>query len=110
MQGLADGYFIIPYTLGNYLASTKLDKVGDRPRRVQGRRGRGRATGIKKLLAHQGQADASTTSTATSASIMWDDCGMARNEQGLEDGPGEDPGAARGVLAGRHVSWATAAN
>ena len=27
MQGLADGYFIIPYTIGNYLATTKLDKV-----------------------------------------------------------------------------------
>ena len=29
MQGLADGYFIIPYTIGNYLATTKLDKVAD---------------------------------------------------------------------------------
>ena len=27
MQGLADGYFIIPYTIGNYLAGNKLDKV-----------------------------------------------------------------------------------
>ena len=27
MQGLADGYFILPYTIGNYLAGTKLDKV-----------------------------------------------------------------------------------
>ena len=29
MQGLADGYFIVPYTIGNYLATTKLDKVAD---------------------------------------------------------------------------------
>src|SRR5204862_3701928 len=28
MQGLADGYFILPYTLANYLASSKLEKVG----------------------------------------------------------------------------------
>ena len=28
MQGLADGYFVIPYTIGNYLASSKFDKVG----------------------------------------------------------------------------------
>ena len=27
MQGLADGYFILPYTIGNYLASTKLEKI-----------------------------------------------------------------------------------
>ena len=37
MQGLADGYFVIPYTLGHYLASTPLPKVSDRPRRVQAR-------------------------------------------------------------------------
>ncbi len=41
MQGLADGYFIIPYTIGNYLASNKFDKGGHRgPPRLQGRRGR----------------------------------------------------------------------
>ncbi len=31
MQGLADGYFVIPYTIGDYLASTKLERVDDRP-------------------------------------------------------------------------------
>ena len=35
MQGLADGYFVIPYTIGNYLASTPVAEGHDRPRRVQ---------------------------------------------------------------------------
>ena len=41
MQGLADGYFIIPYTIGNYFGLEQVEKVGDRPRRVQGGRGMG---------------------------------------------------------------------
>ena len=44
MQGLADGYFVLPYTIGDYLAGTKLGKVERGARRVQGGRGRrGRA-------------------------------------------------------------------
>ena len=41
MQGLADGYFIIPYTIGHYLASTSAAQGRDRSRRVQGSRDRG---------------------------------------------------------------------
>ena len=37
MQGLADGYFVLPYTIGNYLAGAKLEQVDDRPPRVQAR-------------------------------------------------------------------------
>ena len=35
MQGLADGYFVLPYTIGDYLASTKLEKAGRRNPRLQ---------------------------------------------------------------------------
>ena len=45
MQGLADGYFVIPYTIGHYLASTKQTPVDDRARGVQGGRGRGGGRG-----------------------------------------------------------------
>ena len=39
MQGLADGYFVAPYTVGDYLGSTKLEKVTERPSRLPGSRG-----------------------------------------------------------------------
>ena len=38
MQGLADGYFVLPYTIGDYLARNKLEKVDDEPPRGAGRR------------------------------------------------------------------------
>ena len=44
MQGLADGYFVIPYTLGHYLATHKIEEVIDRRTRVQGDREAGRRT------------------------------------------------------------------
>ena len=46
MQGLADGYFIIPYTLGHYLAGVAAASLADHDERgVHDRRGRGRARG-----------------------------------------------------------------
>ena len=66
MQGLADGYFVIPYTIGNYLAREKFEKIPDEPPRVRGGGGRRR-------LAHEapargeGQADRRRPSTASSA-------------------------------------------
>jgi succinate dehydrogenase / fumarate reductase flavoprotein subunit len=81
MQGLADGYFIIPYTLGNYFASNKFDKirtdhsafksaegwVADRTRRLLGIKGNRTVDDFHREL----------------GKIMWTYCGMARNEQGL---------------------------
>jgi succinate dehydrogenase / fumarate reductase flavoprotein subunit len=82
MQGLADGYFIIPYTIGNYLANAKLLKVtADNPVAKQAV---DNVTGItKKLL------NANGTRTVDSfhrelGKIVWDLCGMARNEAGLK--------------------------
>jgi succinate dehydrogenase / fumarate reductase flavoprotein subunit len=82
MQGLADGYFIIPYTIGNYLASAKLPKVdADNPAVKQAVEN---VTSItKKLL------NANGTRTVDSfhrelGKIVWDLCGMARNEAGLK--------------------------
>ena len=82
MQGLADGYFIIPYTIGNYLASSKPGAVSadhpafkDAEASVTDR--------LKKLLSIKGRRTVDTFHR-TLGKIMWDYCGMARNEQGLK--------------------------
>ena len=83
MQGLADGYFVIPYTLGNYLADDirtasiptshpafeETEKaVSDRISRLMGIKGKQSVESFHKRL----------------GKIMWDKCGMARNEAGLK--------------------------
>jgi succinate dehydrogenase / fumarate reductase flavoprotein subunit len=81
MQGLADGYFILPYTIGHYLATSKiappvedhveaqgaLERVSDRVRRLLGVRGRRTAASFHRELGR----------------ILWDHCGMARCQRGL---------------------------
>jgi succinate dehydrogenase / fumarate reductase flavoprotein subunit len=81
MQGLADGYFIIPYTLGNYFASNEFTKIGtdhaafrDAEAWVADR--------TKRLLGIGGRRTVDTFHRALGR-ILWDYCGMARNEQGL---------------------------
>jgi succinate dehydrogenase / fumarate reductase, flavoprotein subunit len=82
MQGLADGYFIIPYTLGNYLANAKPAKISaDVPAAKEAAANAANIT--KKLL------NGSGTRTVDSfhrelGKIVWDHCGMARNEAGLK--------------------------
>ena len=65
MQGLADGYFVIPYTIGHYLASTPLPKVDDRSRRVQGSRGQRRRNASRSCCRSRATA-ASARFTASS--------------------------------------------
>ena len=87
MQGLSDGYFVIPYTIGDYLASTgagvlspdspevkeSLDKVRGRIDQLTSIKGKRSARSYHKKL---GQ-------------IMWEYAGMARNEKGLNNAIGE---------------------
>jgi succinate dehydrogenase / fumarate reductase flavoprotein subunit len=82
MQGLADGYFVLPYTVGHYLASNKLEKldashpeaqaalqaVAERTRRLLGIKGKRTVTSFHRELGH----------------VMWEHCGMARNKASLE--------------------------
>ena len=89
MQGLADGYFVIPYTLGNYLASNKISKVttdhaafADAERSVKDR--------LDKLLAVRGGKPAVEFHKQL-GKVMWDYCGMARNEAGLKHALQEIP-------------------
>jgi len=83
MQGLADGYFIIPYTIGHYLATNPLPKVDashpeakkaladvtERTQRLLSIRGRRTTTSFHRDL----------------GAIMWNQCGMGRNEAGLQE-------------------------
>jgi succinate dehydrogenase / fumarate reductase, flavoprotein subunit len=87
MQGLSDGYFIIPYTVGNYLASTKLEKVSETGAEAQ-------ATltsvqqGVEKLLAIPGKRTVDSFHREL-GKIVWDDCGMSRNAAGLKEAIGK---------------------
>ena len=82
MQGLADGYFIIPNTIGDYVATQKLqpvdtshpafrsaeDKVGEQTRKLLSIDGKRTVASFHRELGR----------------IMWDYCGMSRNEAGLK--------------------------
>ena len=81
MQGLADGYFVIPYTIGDYLAGLPWEKVGtDRPEfkeaidNVDNR--------VKKLLSIKGKKTVDEFHRELGLT-MWEYCGMSRNETGL---------------------------
>ncbi|MGO9599790.1 MAG: fumarate reductase/succinate dehydrogenase flavoprotein subunit [Isosphaeraceae bacterium] len=82
MQGLADGYFIIPYTLGNYFASNKFDKIGTDHSAFKDA-GSWVADRTKKLLSIKGKRTPDDFHREL-GKIMWNYCGMARNEQGLK--------------------------
>ncbi len=82
MQGLADGYFIAPYTLGNFLASNKAEKVStDHPAFKEAEAAV--ASRVKELLSIQGSRTVDSFHREL-GKIMWDYCGMARTEQGLK--------------------------
>ncbi len=86
MQGLADGYFVLPYTIGGYLAGTPLEEittghsafkesvtsVNDSVEKLLSINGKRTVDDFHKQLGH----------------IMWDYCGMARNDEGLKKAKG----------------------
>ncbi|HZU10192.1 MAG TPA: fumarate reductase/succinate dehydrogenase flavoprotein subunit [Pseudacidobacterium sp.] len=82
MQGLSDGYFIIPYTLGNYLASTKLEKVSESHPEARNAEACVKMT-IEKLLSIKGKRTVDSFHREL-GKIMWDYCGMSRTAEGLE--------------------------
>jgi len=89
MQGLADGYFVIPYTIGDYLASHKFEpmtaghpscrqvegEVADRTRRLLGVRGKRTVDSFHREL----------------GMLLWEKCGMSRNAAGLAEAAGRIP-------------------
>ena len=84
MQGLADGYFILPYTIGDYLA-TKLNRqraVEESLVKSVEDENRDR---IQRLLSAGGKRTVESFHRELGR-IMWDHCGMARSREGLEKG------------------------
>jgi len=81
MQGLADGYFVIPYTIGDYLAGLPYEKVStDRPEFKEAEAAV-RAT-IAKLLSIKGNKTVDEIHREL-GKVMWDKCGMSRDAAGL---------------------------
>src|SRR5213595_1104853 len=83
MQGLADGYFVLPYTLPNYLAG----QIGKRPStdRAEFRDAENEVrTRTEKLLAINGKRSVDSFHRELGL-MLWDKCGMARNADGLKE-------------------------
>ncbi|RMG40638.1 MAG: fumarate reductase/succinate dehydrogenase flavoprotein subunit [Candidatus Dadabacteria bacterium] len=83
MQGLADGYFVIPYTIGDYLAGvapgsvdTSHSAFSDAEREVKQK--------IEKLLSINGKASIDSIHKQLGR-LLWDKCGMSRNAEGLKE-------------------------
>lgn len=81
MQGLADGYFVLPYTLANYLADGPFDAIDEsHPAAVEAKK---QVTDrIEKLLSVNGTRTVDSFHREL-GNIMWEYCGMARSEGGL---------------------------
>ncbi|HXG32432.1 MAG TPA: fumarate reductase/succinate dehydrogenase flavoprotein subunit [Bryobacteraceae bacterium] len=82
MQGLADGYFIIPYTVGDYLAGAKLEKVSEDHPACREAVDNVRCT-IRRLLSVNGKRTVDSFHREL-GQILWEYCGMSRNEAGLK--------------------------
>lgn len=89
MQGLADGYFIIPYTLGNYLASNQLGKVDLNHDAVKEAED-AVSQRVQRLLSVNGNRTA-TSFHRELGQILWNYCGMERTAEGLKHALDEIP-------------------
>jgi len=87
MQGLSDGYFVLPYTIGNYLAQVKPDKTGTDHAVV-----RSAIDGVqsqeKQLLSIKGKRTVDSFHREL-GKIMWDHCGMSRTAASLREARGQ---------------------
>jgi succinate dehydrogenase / fumarate reductase, flavoprotein subunit len=82
MQGLADGYFILPYTIGEYLAGARLEPVDATHTEFRAAEERA-STQLRTLLAINGMRSVDSFHKEL-GHLMWNDCGMARNREGLQ--------------------------
>ena len=82
MQGLADGYFIIPYTVGDYLANAKPAKVSEDA--AEAKQAVANATAITKKLLNGNGTRSVDSFHRELGKIVWDYCGMGRTEAGLK--------------------------
>ncbi len=87
MQGLADGYFIAPYTVGNYLASNKLPPV-----QLSHDSFKSALSDVNSTVERLSKNKSGTSALEFHrrlGKVMWDNCGMARNEEGLKQAIGK---------------------
>ena len=83
MQGLADGYFVLPYTIGHYFASEK--QVKARPDQAEFKKATVEVEALtRKLLAVNGRRTVNSFHKELGM-MMWEKCGMARNQAGLKE-------------------------
>lgn len=82
MQGLADGYFISPLTMGDYLAQTKFEAVSEDQGELQAARNCVEEQ-VKRLLSIQGKRTVDSIHREL-GKLMWEYVGMSRNEKGLK--------------------------
>ncbi|MBV8903385.1 MAG: fumarate reductase/succinate dehydrogenase flavoprotein subunit, partial [Acidobacteriia bacterium] len=89
MQGLADGYFVLPNTIGDYLASHKFETIGsDHPAM---RDAESQVTCItRRLLDAKGTRSVDSFHRAL-GKLMWDYCGMSRSEHGVQQALAQIP-------------------
>lgn len=83
MQGLADGYFVIPYTIGDYLAGTPYDKVPTTHEAFQAAE-KGVKDKLKKIMGINGTQTVDQLHKKL-GKVMWDKCGMSRTAEGLQE-------------------------
>lgn len=83
MQGLADGYFVVPYTIGDYLADDiRTGKINTNAPEFEAAENEARAR-IEHFIGNKGQHSVDYFHKKL-GKIMWDKCGMARNAEGLK--------------------------
>jgi succinate dehydrogenase / fumarate reductase flavoprotein subunit len=83
MQGLADGYFVLPYTIGHYFASARMPKPAVTHPEFKKVEADVQAF-AQRLLAIKGKRTA-TSLHRELGKLLWEKCGMARNEAGLKE-------------------------
>lgn len=84
MQGLADGYFVIPYTLGNNLADDIYSKAIETSHPAFETAEKKAGDRIQKLMSIKGKQSVESFHKRL-GKIIWEKCGMARNEKGLKE-------------------------
>lgn len=83
MQGLADGYFVIPYTIGDYLAGTPYDKIPTTHEAFKAAENQVKER-VKKLISIKGSQTVDQLHKKLGR-VMWDKCGMSRTAEGLQE-------------------------
>jgi succinate dehydrogenase / fumarate reductase flavoprotein subunit len=89
MQGLADGYFVLPNTVGDYLASTKLEKADTG--HAAFREAETQVACLTKRFLETGGTRSVDSFHRELGKLLWDHCGMSRTAEGLKFALGKIP-------------------